>query len=115
MDQSKLAGVGNYILCEALYAARVWPWARAGVLDDAHWDELHAAIDAIVRSSYSSQRAVLARPGDVAAIGGNFGFELHMYRRATTPAGEAVRRDEAPHGRNVYWVPERQTRGRPNI
>ena len=45
---------------------------------------------------------------------GSFGdFELAVYRRDRTPTGAPVVRDEGPHGRSVFWVPERQTRGAP--
>ena len=118
MDQSKSAGVGNYILCEALYAARVWPWARCGALAADEWDGLHAAVDAVVRASYFSQRDAAARgrardAGHLSVTRGEFGFELCVYRRARTPDGAAVRRDDGPHGRGVYWVPEVQTCGLP--
>ena len=118
MDQGKSAGVGNYILCEALHAARVWPWARCGALAADEWDGLHAAVDAVVRASYRAQRDAAARrrgrdAGHLSVTRGEFGFELRVYRRARTPEGAAVRRDDGPHGRGVYWVPEMQTRGRP--
>ena len=46
MDQTKTAGIGNYILAEALYAARIHPWARVGDVaqDDAVIAALHSAI-----------------------------------------------------------------------
>ena len=49
MDQSKLSGIGNYILSEALYRAAVDPWLAVGELDDAQWGALQ-------RSRLSRQR-----------------------------------------------------------
>ena len=37
MDQSKTAGIGNYVLSETLYKAAVYPWAKCGDLDTKAW------------------------------------------------------------------------------
>ena len=60
MDQGKTAGIGNYILSESLYLARVFPWARCGQLDDATWHDLHAAASDVIARSHAAQ-ARLAR------------------------------------------------------
>ena len=63
MDQTKTAGIGNYILAEALYAARIHPWARVGDVaqDDAVIAALHSAISEISMGSLEAQRGSAAR------------------------------------------------------
>ena len=118
--QGKTSGVGNYVLSEVLYKARVYPWAACADLADAEWVEVHAAAAETLRASYAAQAALAtataaadAAPsvtrGTFAAIRPQ--FELLAYRRTETPEGP-VRVDEGPHGRSVHWVPQRQVRGR---
>ncbi|EOD35591.1 putative formamidopyrimidine-DNA glycosylase [Emiliania huxleyi CCMP1516] len=118
MDQSKTAGIGNYVLSEVLYKARVYPWAACADLVDSDWAEVHAAASQTLRASYASQAAIAAAAAgdDPSATRGTFAameprFKLLVYRQAATADGLAVRVAEGPHGRSVHWVPERQVRG----
>lgn len=114
MDQGKTAGIGNYILSETLYLSRVWPWAKCAALDEEAWAAVHSAATDVIARSYAAQSALAsgAARGDVSATYGTlFSFELYAYRRQTSPEGLAVRQEVGPHGRSVFWVPERQTRG----
>ena len=137
MDQGKTSGIGNYILSETLYLSRVHPFARCGDLDEVDWERVHAAACDVISRSYNSQRALADKQAEQAAAaaqaaqaaageagggarslsatrGTTFTFELHVFRRSTTADGLRVRKDEGPHKRSVYWVPERQLRGRPD-
>mmetsp|Transcript_24755 Transcript_24755/g.50214 ORF Transcript_24755/g.50214 Transcript_24755/m.50214 type:complete len:154 (+) Transcript_24755:277-738(+) len=118
MDQGKTSGVGNYVLSELLYKARIYPWAACADLAEAEWVEVHAAASETLRTSYAAQAALATAASDSApfATRGTFAamqpqFELLVYRRVATPEGP-VRVDEGPHGRSVHWVPQRQVRGR---
>ena len=114
MDQGKTAGIGNYILSEALHRAAVWPWAACGDLAEADWEALHGAVAEVARGSYASQAERAAARGGLSPTRGSFGdFRLHVYRQERTPDGLAVLRAQGPHGRAVWWVPELQTKGRP--
>ena len=57
MDQGKTAGIGNYLLSETLYKARVYPWASCGDLDPAAWAAVHAAAAETIGTSYAAQSA----------------------------------------------------------
>lgn len=100
MDQAKTAGVGNYILSEALYRARVDPFASCGALDGAGWAALHAAISAVMTESFAVQGS-----------GWRQRFALRVYARAADPEGRAVVRCTGPHKRSIYYVPEVQRVG----
>ena len=132
MDQSKTAGIGNYILSETLYLARIDPWASCGALDTSVWEDVHAAASDVIYRSLTSQRALAAAQADAATLdeadakapmrkstrslsatrGTTYTFELHVFSRKETADGLVVRKAEGPHKRSVWWVPERQTRGR---
>jgi formamidopyrimidine-DNA glycosylase len=102
MDQSKTAGIGNYILSEALYRAGVYPFARCADLDiDGAWAALHRAIFDVMSESYDAQGA-----------NWHSRFELQVYSKRVDPEGRAVLRAEGPHKRAVWYVPERQLIGK---
>lgn len=123
MDQSKTSGIGNYILSESLFLARIYPFAACGDLKESDWLSLHTAICDVIERSYTSQRALAESQAAAAASsqsggslsatrGTTWTFELHVFRRRTTADGLTVRQDEGPHKRSVFWVPERQLRGK---
>lgn len=113
IDQKKTAGVGNYLLSEALHRAAVWPWAACGDLSPEQWEALYEATSHVTVASYAAQAA-----GKTPISGGlseleAHGFTLAVYRRDRTPDGHAVRRDVGPHGRSVHWAPDVQRRPDP--
>ena len=121
MDQSKTAGIGNYLLSELLHRAAIHPFAACGDLSDEEWADVHEAAAHVTQGSYASQAAIAAAGGAraLSATRGTFAamaptFELQVYRRTADAArGLPVRQDVGPHGRSIFWVPETQTRARP--
>ena len=119
MDQGKTSGIGNYILSETLYLARIYPWSRCGDLDEAAWVDVHAAAADVIERSFSSQRALAEAqqqaegPRSLSATRGTtYTFRLHVFRQARTTEGLVVRKADGPHKRSVFWVEELQVRGR---
>jgi formamidopyrimidine-DNA glycosylase len=102
MDQKKTAGIGNYILSESLYRARVHPFATCGALDMQSWATLHAAIADVMRESYASQGRSWRAD-----------FGMRVYSCRTDPEGRYVVRAEGPHKRAVWFVPDLQVIGMP--
>ena len=124
MDQTKTSGIGNYILAEALYRARVHPFARVGDLDEEMIADLYTEIRDISNHSFASQqegmqtRAKRAKGCGAGYIHSGsssrqFEFKLLVYGQKSDPLGHRVRREEGAHGRTIHWVPEVQTRGAP--
>lgn len=129
MDQTKTSGIGNYILAEALYAARIDPWTKVGELQDQDIDDLYAAIYDIIWSSCHSQVEVslrrfhghgrsknlqsnnaLSTPTQQQSCGGH--FKMKVYGKATCPNGfKVVRIKNGPHKRPIHYVPALQTKG----
>ena len=95
---------------------------------------MHAAASDVIRRSYDAQaqralhvaqasqrerQATRGEDGDddeprrlSATRGMPFDFKLHVYRREQNDAGDPVVREVGPHGRSIFWVPQRQTVGR---
>lgn len=105
MDQSKTAGIGNYILAEALYKSRLFPWIRCGQLaqSEKSIELLYQSILSIVRSSYSSQIPIKS---DSDRYLGEFEFSVYM--RDYCPLGHPVVKELGPHKRSIHWVPNIQ-------
>lgn len=131
MDQTKTSGIGNYILAEVLYAARIHPWARVGdvAVNDDLTACLHGAIREVSLSSLAAQRDSAARRAGLPSLPGlrTYGafdgrkrgykgcgssFDLKVYGRKYCPRGLPVLRDNnGPHKRTIHWVPEWQVLG----
>mmetsp|Transcript_4961 Transcript_4961/g.6915 ORF Transcript_4961/g.6915 Transcript_4961/m.6915 type:complete len:224 (-) Transcript_4961:556-1227(-) len=101
MDQSKTSGVGNYILSESLYRARISPWATVEELSSAQCSELFHHIRNVIYTSYEKQTGASFQPGSHNSI-------LRVYGRSFDSQGRKVVRGEGPHGRTVWFVPEVQ-------
>ena len=56
-DQSLLAGIGNAYSDEILHAARMSPFRRAGSLDSAELDALHAALRSVLGDALEEARS----------------------------------------------------------
>ena len=130
MDQTKTSGIGNYILAEALYRARIHPWARVGQVaqNPELVKELHAAIRDISYGSFEAQVASSRRRAGLPPLpplkspeaflksshrrGCGGSFEMQVYGRTMCPRGYPVVRDvNGPHKRTIHWVPAVQTLG----
>lgn len=107
MDQTKLAGVGNYLLSELLYDAGIWPWATLADLDAELWRRVFESTRSCIWGSYRQQTAERAGDPNADAL-----YRWKVYRQLTSPEGHAVRQEEGPHGRTVHWVEEIQIWGR---
>ena len=96
LDQYPFAGIGNYIRAEALYLAKIHPFATCGSLSKGEIELLYRSIQRVMREYYEqqSQKGLLYE-----------GF--YVYQQKETKKGEKVERTEWK-GRSVWWVPTRQ-------
>lgn len=102
LDQSVLAGIGNWIADEVLYQARIAPARMASALTRAEVSALHRAIRGVL------DRAVRVE-ADHRRFPRSWLFE-HRWggsRGADRIAGQAIVR-EVVGGRTTAWVPARQ-------
>lgn len=107
LDQKVLAGIGNYLADESLYAARVSPWRPTHAVSEEEWEE-------IIARAQNLSRAVMKRGGvslrDYQNIEGRDGEGselLAVYGRAGEPCfdcGTSLQKDRLG-GRGTTWCP----------
>lgn len=96
LDQRRVAGLGNLLVDEALWRARLSPVREAGSLDASETTRLHRAI----RTTLS----VLGQRG-----GSHTGdLQPARVRGGCCPRDGAALRREQVGGRTTYWCPEHQ-------
>jgi formamidopyrimidine-DNA glycosylase len=110
MDQSRVAGLGNIYVCEALYLARLSPRRRADHVSVAGATRLHAAIGTVLKSAIRNRGTSISDYVDADGDTGDNQHALYVYGRA----GEPCRRCRAPircfvqAGRSTYYCPRCQ-------
>ncbi len=108
MDQSKIAGVGNYILAESLYRSNIDPFASLNEISDDQAKILYHEVMDIAKMSYRAQGMTRAKGGSYRDINGNEGtytFSLQCYGRDTCPRGnKVIRETNGPHRRTIWYV-----------
>jgi endonuclease-8 len=92
LDQRLVAGIGNMWKAEALWAARVSPWALTGDLDDDALRAVVAEASALMRASLSGRRS------------------LRAYRRRVCSrcGGRIATRGQGADHRTTWWCPRCQ-------
>ena len=121
MDQSKTAGIGNYLLSEVLYVSKIHPFALCASLDNESWEGLYIAIRDTIQCSYFSQTqldGVFHESEKLLSGRDNFTdyskFEFIIYaQQYTRDTKDKVVRQEGAHKRTIHWVPSIQTKHTP--
>lgn len=54
INQDRLAGIGNYVACDALYDAGIYPKTRASDLTEEEVHKLHASVKKVIRESIAA-------------------------------------------------------------
>ena len=107
MNQSKISGVGNYLLSEALYRAGLDPFASLDEISDEQALHLCREVVDTARDSYDAQ-GVTRRGGSYRDMDGNEGqyaFSLQCYGQESCPKGnKIIRETDGPHGRTIWYV-----------
>lgn len=68
LDQQALAGIGNYLRADVLFACRIHPWKPVGLLADDEWTALLTAIPDFCQRAYQTGGRTLA-PADFERVG----------------------------------------------
>lgn len=109
MDQSCVAGVGNYLRAEILYTSHVNPWKKVEDLTPKEWDNLHRETLGLTLQSYRSQGATIYTWKNVDGEQGRTQFEFKVYGLEKDPHGRQVLREEDSNKRTIHWCPEVQS------
>ncbi|KAL7552963.1 hypothetical protein ACHAWF_016194 [Thalassiosira exigua] len=112
MDQSKFAGVGNYILAEGLYRSRLDPFADLSEISIGQRRRLFKELREIAYESYQAQGLTRPDGGTYRGLDGSrgeFEFQLQCYGQRLSPNKfPVVKEVNGPHGRTIWYVEEEQ-------
>lgn len=108
MDQSVIAGVGNYVKAEALWHAKLSPHRIVDSLCQEEFEALNDSVKRVLRDAYQSSGATIKSYSDFNDEEGTYSNRLSCYGRKLDMNGEAVIKEETKDGRTTWWVPSRQ-------
>lgn len=112
LDQTKIAGLGNIYVCEALFLSRIHPTARADRVTGARVGALRQAIVEVLRGAIKNRGTTLSDYRDASGRTGRNQFRLHVYGRegeACTRCGTLVKR-RVDQGRSTFFCARCQRR-----
>ncbi len=104
MDQSKFAGVGNYIKSEALYQAKIHPETKIKDLSQKNKENIMQAIKDIINKSYQFGGNSLKNWKDINSTSGEFSKELKVYGKKFDPNGKPIFKSRTSDGRTSWWA-----------
>lgn len=126
-DQTAIvSGIGNYMIAEMLYAAKLNPHRSLDKLTDAEKKRLAHSIRKLAKQSYyDNQTGYMENykefmkdhpvkvdkrifPDYHPDIKPSKTFRFKVYQQKTDPKGNPVKRDEILKGRTIHWVPKVQ-------
>ena len=112
-NQNVIAGIGNYLVSEILYDAKIFPgkFAEKSIcnITDEEFERLYYSTLKIVNESYEKGGY---SPSDYLHPDGKKGdFETKVYGKNLDPLGNPVARQKFDKSldQNIYWVPAVQT------
>jgi formamidopyrimidine-DNA glycosylase len=93
LDQSRLAGLGNIYVCEALFRAGIDPEATCNGVGTGEAQRLHRAIRDVLREAIAGEGTTISDYVTGNGVPGSFQERLDVYGRE----GEACRRGKCEH------------------
>tara|TARA_Y100001938_G_C8031664_1_gene400975 strand:- start:247 stop:1053 length:807 start_codon:yes stop_codon:yes gene_type:complete len=108
MDQSVVAGVGNYVKAEALWRAHLSPHRTVESLTDIEMNTLNESIKDVLRESYSSGGATIRSYRTFDGSSGEYARRFAVYNQKEDPDGFEVIKEKTADGRTTHWVPQVQ-------
>lgn len=125
LDQSIVAGIGNYLRAEILFECKIDPWRRVDRLTEQDLTALEDQIPRVARRAYETggitvsdeiRTQMLTDPTLVYRLGSDFGSRHFVFRRTNLPClrcGTAIRQqkqmiradDEGEKTRIIYFCP----------
>lgn len=108
--QQRVSGIGNYLLAEGLYKAKIDPYASLNELSDEQYRSLFQQLKTTAQNSYRANGVTRASGGtytDIYGEPGKFVFELECYGRDIASNFQPVIQDtNGPHGRTIWYTKE---------
>ena len=108
MDQSVIAGVGNYLKAECLYFAKISPHRSCNSLTDVEITALNTAIRSTIRMSYRMGGTTIKNYTNINGVVGQYSSRFAVYSQKKDPLGNPVIKEKTQDGRMTHWVPNIQ-------
>ena len=108
MNQSIIAGVGNYIKAECLYLSKLSPHRIISSITDEELVSLKTNIHAVMKESFASGGATIRTYKGFNGESGEYGERFIVYNQKQDPLGNPVIKEKTRDGRTTHWVPEVQ-------
>lgn len=115
MSQTKLgSGLGNYLVAEILYRAKLSPHRLGSSLTKKEIKALENSIKYTIKLAYKDNDTgyMSALDYDSKRVNyhpdvklGNAKFQFQVYKQRTDPKGNPVKAEKIINGRTTYWVP----------
>jgi DNA-formamidopyrimidine glycosylase len=109
MDQNVVAGIGNYLKAEVLYAAAIDPWSQVGELDDSKLELIFKSARELAWQSYHSGGATIQSYRNPDGSLGTASQRFAVYGQEKSICGNLIAREKTPDGRTTHWVPAVQS------
>jgi len=103
MDQSRVAGVGNYLKSEALFRAGISPWRNVTDITSEEYMKLWLEVILSCRESYADHGASIRTYKTVDEEKGKAQFFFRVYGLKQCAAGHPVHHEETKDGRTSWW------------
>lgn len=110
MDQKVVSGVGNYLVAEILYDAKISPNHKISELDNSKLETILNSTKYVSKLSYMSQGGINDYNNRIKIRIGDFSYKV--YERDQDPHGNPVKIDirvKNKQKRRTFWVPAVQT------
>lgn len=109
MDQKRVcSGIGNYILSEVLYRARINPWIKIKDVTEEMKEKLFKACKKVFLGAFEKGGNSIQDYLDLYGKVGQYQFKLCVYGKKTDKKGNQVEKQTGPHKRTIHWVPKLQ-------
>lgn len=108
MDQTAVAGIGNYLRAEALFDCSIDPWASVTDLTSNDYVRLCESVKRISLLSYEAQGASIKTYRGIDGSSGGMQFTFKVYGKKADPEGNPVSRRRDANGRMMHWCPAKQ-------
>ena len=104
----RISGVGNYLLAEGLYKAKIDPFASLFEISEQKRRDLCRLLHATAQESYAAKGVTRPSGGtylDLNGKRGEFAFQLECYGRDVATNNQPVIRERnGPHGRTIWYT-----------
>jgi len=105
MNQSVIAGVGNYIKAESLWLARISPHRILKEITDAELAALNRSIRQVMHESFNTEGTTVRTYSDEAGNLNEYNRRYLVYNQKSDPDGNEVVKELTADKRMTHWCP----------